>query len=210
MTKLGTLSKMKEDSLSSSSSRSKHLITDSLSTLLQKKSRCNSLMHLEIRKSSLMEQESLLEKILQGDNISDNDPICFYFFANSLLLTFLCKYFDNEFSHLQAFCCSLYYDINDLGMLSIKLPLGDMKFESRFKIIKKEYFVFEKAFSKCIALLFNLKEGPNYLVLIILCGDFCQEFNKLTITFHTFKKNPTILSFFINSLKKTNLKNSRD
>ncbi|ETO11093.1 hypothetical protein RFI_26282 [Reticulomyxa filosa] len=72
MAESGTPSEMKEDSLPPSSSRSKHLTTDSLSTPLQK-SRRNSSVHLEIRKASLMEQESLLDKVLQGDSIPDND-----------------------------------------------------------------------------------------------------------------------------------------
>ncbi|ETO27862.1 hypothetical protein RFI_09269 [Reticulomyxa filosa] len=60
--------KMSEEDADSSS---KHLKVDSLSGSLHP-SRKNSSTHLEIRKATLMEQESLLEKVLKGD-ISDDD-----------------------------------------------------------------------------------------------------------------------------------------
>ncbi|ETN97168.1 hypothetical protein RFI_40365 [Reticulomyxa filosa] len=162
--------------------------------------------------------------------------------SSPLLLTFLCKYFDNEFSHLQAFCCSLYYDVNDIGMHSIKFPLDDMKFVPRLKIIKKDYFgnsnllcmKWSKLYFKSILLchefnLFSFKYqcffghnkkklrkirlhiiqsfGPSlFTCLFLQVSRVQQSNNKLTITFHTFKKNPTVLSFFINSLKKNKFK----
>ncbi|ETO02643.1 hypothetical protein RFI_34776 [Reticulomyxa filosa] len=230
MAESGTPSEMKEDSLPPSSSRSKHLTTDSLSTPLQK-SRRNSSVHLEIRKASLMEQESLLDKVLQGDSIpdNDNDPMSAsnelarqkselakwkQLYGDDIVVRFITVFnLRNPGSKTED------AEENDLGMLTIKFPLGDMNFESRLKIVKKTLNeskkILEKASSKCITFLSDLKGlvlplaiGTNGLMWRFCCATN-PTFSPLTCGIASFAgniyKNPTVLSFS-NSLKKKKFK----